>query len=118
MADVPLPPPPSQPPTWGPRPDEPAARPAPERRKPRRVFFWFFLGLQLLFLLWIVAALNTDPDSDACAELTGDTLQLCRDAEEVGTVAGVWLVVAFWAAVDVILATTYGIYRLGRRQRS
>ncbi|WP_183063864.1 hypothetical protein [Streptomyces sp. gCLA4] len=118
MADVPLPPPPSQPPTWGPPPEGPPVRPAPRPRKPRRVFFWFFLALQLFFLVWIVAALNTDPDADACAELTGDALRLCRNTEEVATAAGVWLVVVFWAAVDVVLATTYGIYRLGRRQRS
>ncbi|MFF9051763.1 hypothetical protein ACF09Z_11525 [Streptomyces erythrochromogenes] len=118
MADTPLPPPPAQPPTWGPRPEGPAARPAPGPRKQHRVFFWLFLAVQLFFLVWIIAALNgADADPEACAGLTGDALQVCRDAGDVGTALGVWLLVAFWAAVDVILATTYGIYRLGRRQR-
>ncbi|MFG2337921.1 hypothetical protein [Streptomyces yangpuensis] len=118
MADVPFPPPPSQPPTWGPRPEGPTARPAPPPRRPRRVFFWFFLALQLLFLVWIVAAVNSAGDVSSCDGLTGAALRACRDGEDAGTVLGVGFLIAVWAAVDVILGITYAVYRLGRRQRS
>ncbi|MGW7331001.1 hypothetical protein ACWGIU_20865 [Streptomyces sp. NPDC054840] len=119
MADTPLPPPPSRPPEWGPRPEGPTARPSPRPAKPHRVFFWVFLAVQILFLVWIITAVNEAPDlPDACVGLTGDALQICRDGGEVGTAIGVGLLIALWAAVDIILATTYGIYRLSRRQRA
>ncbi|MGW7451271.1 hypothetical protein [Streptomyces sp. NPDC054787] len=116
MSDDPLPPP--RPPSWGPRPEGPPALRAPGPKRPRRVFLWVFLALQLLFLVWVIAGLNNaDDDPASCAGLTGDELQLCRDAGDVGSVIGLSLLIALWAAVDVILGITYGIYRLSRRQR-
>ncbi|MFD3939116.1 hypothetical protein ACFWSF_09270 [Streptomyces sp. NPDC058611] len=49
--------------------------------------------------------------------MTGDALRLCQDAGDVGTAIGVGLIIALWAAVDVILGITYAVYRLSRRQR-
>ncbi|WP_046779906.1 hypothetical protein [Streptomyces yangpuensis] len=120
MTNRPVPPAPQ----WGPRPEGPSGASGPTAatgpRRPHRVFFWVFLAVQVFFLIWVIGALGSaDADPEACAELTGDALQICRDAGDVGTAIGVGLLIALWAAVDVILATTtYGIYRLGRRQRS
>ncbi|MFE5806073.1 hypothetical protein [Streptomyces sp. NPDC056491] len=138
MADTPIPPPPSRPPEWGPRPagpppgagtpaprgtpapgGTPAAPPAPAPRKPRRIFLWVFLAVQALFVVWVVTGLNNADDlPGSCAGLTGDSLQLCKDGGEIGTAIGIGLVIALWAAVDIILTTTYGIYRLSRRRQA
>lgn len=69
--------------------------------KKRRVFLWFFLAVQALFVLWLVVGLSTaNPQGDA---------------EEVGTAIGAGIIVAVWVAVDFILGLTYLIYRLARR---
>ncbi|MGP4009213.1 hypothetical protein [Streptomyces sp. 4N124] len=104
-------------PEWEPRP-EGAPPPAPDlkRKKPRRIFLWIFLAVQALFLIWIITGVNSANDDDPdCEGLTGDALQLCQDAGDVGTAIGVGLIIGLWAAVDVILGITYGIYRLSRR---
>ncbi|WP_206324222.1 hypothetical protein [Streptomyces sp. HNM0574] len=89
---------------------------APAQRKRHRVFFWFFLAIQVLFLVWIIwAVASSGGTPEACRGLTGDDLQLCKDANDVGTTIGVGLVIGIWVAVDFILAVTYGIYRMARR---
>lgn len=51
-----------------------------------------------------------------CAGLTESSLEACKDASDVGTTIGAGLIIGLWAAVDLILALTYFVYRLGRRQ--
>lgn len=117
-------PPPSQPSQWpGPQqassPGQPPyqGHPAPPPRKRHRVFFWIFLAVQILFLIWVVAgAASSSGTPESCSGLTGDDLQLCEDAGDLGTTIGVGLVVAFWMATDFILALTYVIYRMASRQ--
>ncbi|MDT9694732.1 hypothetical protein [Streptomyces sp. P17] len=108
-------------PQWGPRPPEqgpPRPTPDAEAKKPRRrVFLWIFLGVQVLFLIWIITGVIAANDDPSCEGLTGDALELCRDAGDVGTAIGVGLIIGLWAAVDVILGVTYGIYRLSRRRQ-
>ncbi|MEU3896409.1 hypothetical protein [Streptomyces sp. NPDC045251] len=41
---------------------------------------------------------------------------MCEDASDAGTAIGVGLVIALWAAVDVILGLTYIVFRLARRR--
>ncbi|WP_149548091.1 hypothetical protein [Streptomyces marokkonensis] len=85
----------------------------PKPKKRRRVFLWFFLAVQILFLIWVIAgAASGSGTPDECRSLTGDGLKLCEDANDVGTTIGVGLVIGLWAAVDVILGFTYLIYRL------
>lgn len=82
-------------------------------RKRRHVFRWFFLAIQVLFLVWIIAGASSSGGSTAksCAGLTGQALQTCTDAGHAGTAIGVGLIIGLWAAVDVILALTYLIFR-------
>lgn len=82
-----------------PRTETPAS---PPKRKKRRVFLWTFLVVQLLFLIWLISALvvvGGAPDAAAGA----------------GATIGAGLVVAFWVAVDFILAVSYWIYRVAKR---
>ncbi len=51
-----------------------------------------------------------------CRGLTGGDLTLCVDADDAGTAIGVGLVVALWAATDIILGFTYLVFRLARRR--
>ncbi|MDO0911111.1 hypothetical protein QQM39_09670 [Streptomyces sp. DT2A-34] len=74
--------------------------------------------MQALFLIWIIVGVNEAGDDPSCEGLTGEALELCRDAGDVGTAIGVGLVIGLWAAVDIILGITYAIFRLSRRQRS
>jgi hypothetical protein len=72
-----------------------------------------------VFLVWVVAGLASGSGTPAsCSGLTGDRLQLCEDADAVGTTIGVGLIVGIWLATDFILGATYTVYRIaGRRPR-
>lgn len=74
--------------------------------KRRRVFMWFFLLVQALFLTWIITGSMSTP---AQSEPT------MQDAAAVGTAIGVGLIIGLWAIVDVILGITYAVIRLARR---
>jgi hypothetical protein len=108
--------------------------PAPPRRK-RRVFMWVFLALQAIFLTWLIVGLVTIQTGPSHADLVsgcyhhawyplfksqqdcvtyyGGTL---NQAGQVGKTIGAGLVIGLWVAVDVILGTGYGIYRLSTRR--
>ncbi|WP_192582613.1 hypothetical protein [Streptomyces triticiradicis] len=115
--------PPPQPRQWAgpppaPPPNQPPAGPPAPPKKRHRVFFWFFLAVQILFLVWVIAGVASGNGTDeSCSGLTGDSLKTCQDAGDVGTTIGVGLIVAFWVAADFILALTYVIYRLANRQQ-
>lgn len=83
-------------------------------RRRRSKFLWFFMALQLLFVIWLVAALASSgsPPED-CGVLDAQT---CQDASDAGTTVGVLLLVALWAFVDIIVGGSYAIYRLARRR--
>ncbi|GAA1436421.1 hypothetical protein GCM10009601_63710 [Streptomyces thermospinosisporus] len=68
------------------------------------------LAIQVLFLLWVIAGLANSATSDDCRGMTGDELELCRDAGFIGTTTGAGLLVGLWVAVDVILGFSYLIY--------
>lgn len=105
-------PPPGSPPD-SPHRDQTPARP----KKRRRVFLWIFLAIQILFLIWVITgAASGSGTPEECRGLTGDDLELCEDANDVGTTIGVGLVIGLWAAVDVILGFTYVVYRLATRR--
>ena len=83
----------------------------PKKRK--RIFLWFFLAVQVLFLIWIIAGLgSTSGEATDCGSLDQAT---CEAAEDVGAGIGVILIVVLWMVVDFLLGVGYAIYRLARR---
>lgn len=74
---------------------------AVQPKKKRRIFMWFFLTIQALFLIWIIGGISSANPA--------------TDAEAVGTGIGVALIIGLWMAVDFLLAIGYGIYRLAKR---
>jgi hypothetical protein len=80
-------------------------------RRKRRVFPWVFVAINLVFLVWVVAA-AAGSGADNCGSLDAQT---CQDANDAGAAIGIFLVVIFWAAVDVILGFLYLVFRLARR---
>lgn len=81
-------------------------------RKKRRVFLWVFLAVQVLMLIWMVTGINSG-SSGHCTG--GISAQDCANAKQVGTAIGAGVILAVWAAVDIILGFGYLIYRLARR---
>ncbi len=87
--------------------------PAESPRKRKRVFMWFFLAVQVLFLIWIIAGISSGSGQPSdCGSLDAET---CNAASDTGTAIGVALIFAFWAIVDVILGFIYLVVRLARR---
>ncbi|MCQ6555441.1 hypothetical protein NPS70_19890 [Streptomyces sp. C10-9-1] len=99
-----------------PQGNTPQWRPTPPQRPPRkkpRVFLWVFLGVQLLFLIWLITGIASGSGTpEDCGTLDAQT---CNEAENVGTAIGVGLILVLWAVVDVILGITYAVYRFSRR---
>lgn len=93
--------------------DTAVASPAEPRKKKKRIFLWFFMAVQVLFVVWIIAgASSSGGDATDCGSLSQ---QACNDAEDIGTGLGVAVIVIFWMVVDFLLAVVYGIYRLAKR---
>lgn len=90
-----------------------ATEPSAPPKKKKRVFMWFFLAVQLLFLIWVISGAAAGSGApDDCASLDA---ALCNDASDVGTAIGVALIIVFWAVVDIILGFIYLVVRLARR---
>jgi hypothetical protein len=109
--------------------------PQPLRRK-RRVFLWVFLGIQVIFVIWIISAAATVHTGATQAQLASGCYNhhwwplfksqadcvthyggALNDAGTAGKAIGIGLVVLFWCVVDVILGVTYGVYKLATRGR-
>jgi hypothetical protein len=111
-------------------------QPAQQPRKKRRVFLWVFLGIQVLFLIWIIAGVASHPAGPTAAQ---QAAQQCanggwqglfksqadcqvhyahalNEAGNVGKGLGVAFIVIFWVVVDFFLGLGYGIYRLASRR--
>jgi hypothetical protein len=89
--------------------------PSDTKKKPRRIrFLWVFLFIQAVFLLWVILGARSGAGSpDDCGTLSAKD---CDDAENLGTAIGVGLVIALWAATDIILGITYAIYKVAKRR--
>jgi hypothetical protein len=119
------------PPGYGPQYPPPVQRP----RKKRPVFLWAFLGIQVLFLAWIIVGAAAHPDGPTAAQ---QAAQQCanggwqglfksqadcnqhyavalNDAGNVGKGIAAALIVAFWAVTDFFLGIGYLVYKLATR---
>lgn len=84
--------------------------PAVKRRKPRRIFMWFFLAVQALFLFWVIG--GAAGNAQESTNLTGAE----ADAYAVGTGIGVMLIIGLWLAVDFLLVIGWAVVRLARKR--
>lgn len=123
-----------QPPQYAPPRQQQWQQPAPPRK--HRVFLWVFLGIQVIFLIWIIAGAASHPAGPTAAQ---QAAQQCAnngwyplfksqadcqvhythgltEAGNVGKGLGVALIVVFWMVVDFFLGLGYGIYRLASRR--
>ena len=116
------PPPGWQPdPSWGPPPDGwqlwiDDGRPEPKKgsRLPRwRVMTWVILAFNVLMLVWLISALAAT--SGNCEGEVGDALDACETGTAIGAGIGIFLLVAFWAFVDVILGVIWLVTRGSQR---
>jgi hypothetical protein len=108
---------------------EPAALP----RRKRRIFPWFFLAIQVIFLTWLITGLaqGTGPSHAQIVSFCGHgawqgVFKSYHDcvvhgghgltaAGDIGKGIAVGLIIGLWVAADFILLATYGVFRLIRR---
>ena len=89
-------------------------QPPPPQHSRRRVGLWVFLGVQILFLVWIIAGAHSGTGTPAdCGTLDAET---CNSAQNVGTAIGVGLIIGLWAFVDIIFGITLMIIHMNRRK--
>ena len=81
----------------------------PQRKRKIRKFTWFFLAVQVLFLIWVIAGIASG--SGQPSDCGGLDAQTCNDASDTGTAIGVFLVVGLWAFFDVILGIIWLVTR-------
>lgn len=82
-------------------------------KKKKRIFMWFFLAVQVLFIIWLIAGIGSSSgDATDCGSLSQQT---CNDAEDVGTGIGVILILVLWAFVDFLLFIPWVVIKLARR---
>jgi hypothetical protein len=88
--------PPSQPPSPGQMPyptsgpQQYSAPPAARPRKRRRIFLWFFLAVQVIFIIWLITGgVAADHNVTHCVG------QYCKGATEAGSAIGIGLIVVF-----------------------
>lgn len=104
----------------GPSPSYPSpAAEQPPARKRKRIFRWFFLAVNALFLIWIIVGASSSGSSTAksCAGQVGQALKTCQDASHVGTGIGVALIVILWVIVDILLFIIWAVMRMTSRNR-
>lgn len=93
-------------------PEQMQLQPPPPPKKRRHVFRWVFLAVQALFLAWTVSgAVSGGGTPKACVGMVGQALKSCQDAGHAGTALGVGLIVVVWAAVDIVLALCWLVFR-------
>jgi hypothetical protein len=97
------------------------------RRRKRRVFLWVFVGIQVLFVIWLIAGVATaggSVHSSAVAYCQAHPSQFLPFAQcvsdygtggKAGAAIGAGLIVVLWFIADAILGISYGVYRLSRR---
>ena len=73
-----------------------------------RTFGKVIIGINVIFLLWIVVGVGGSEDLCDTPEERGVlTLEECEAATAVGTGIGVALICGMWAVVDIILLVLY-----------
>lgn len=75
-----------------------------------RPLTWVILVVQVLFLIWLIAALNSG--ADVCTE--SEYSDACVTGAAIGTMIGVAFILFLWALIDVILGVTWMVTNKNR----
>lgn len=76
-------------------------------------FLWFFLAVQAVFLLWLVLGVSKGASTPThCADA-----HVCDTARQVGAAIGAGVIIALWAAVDIILGIGYAVVHVSRKDK-
>jgi hypothetical protein len=76
-----------------------------------RPLTWFILAVQVLFIVWLIAGVNSA--SDTCSN--DQYSDACRAGEAIGMGIGIGLVLFLWALVDVILGVIWLVTNKSKR---
>ena len=108
---------------------EPVAQP----KRKRRIFPWFFLAVQVIFLIWLITGLahGIGPSHAQVVSLCGKgqwrgLFKSYHDcvvhgangltaAGDIGKGIAVGLIIGLWVTADFIMLACYGVFRLIRR---
>jgi hypothetical protein len=98
--------------------------------KQRRIFLWFFLALQVVFIIWLVAGtastgsgINASVVAQCHHQAVGmgmtqaQCVSFLGGAAKTGTTIGAAVIVIVWVVVDFLVGLTYGIYPAGEEMR-
>src|SRR4051794_9004418 len=75
-------------------------------------FAYIFLVIQIVFGLWLLGGVGSAASADDSC--TGPYTELCQDATTAGASIGIAIIMLIWMATDVILASTYFVFRRPR----
>ena len=79
-----------------------------------RPLTWVIIVIQVLFVLWIISAMNSA--SGNCAdETTQSGLEACQAGTAIGAGIGFMFILFLWAMVDVILGVTWLVTNKNKR---
>lgn len=86
---------------------------AQQRTPPLPLWTLFFAAVQVLFVIWVFAALAYGSGvPSTCGSLSADS---CSDAQTASNRIGVSIIVVAWVVVDFLLAVMREVYRLVMR---
>lgn len=100
------------------RNSDPASGLADKPKKRKRIFMWFFLAVQALFIVWLIAGAMQPGASEACKGIITSefyTQDDCETAYAAGQGIGFIAILGIWAVVDFLLVLTWAVIRLARR---
>lgn len=75
-----------------------------------RPLTWVILIVQVLFLVWVIAAANSG--AHACTD--SEYSDACVNSAAIGTMIGLAFILFLWALIDVILGVTWMVTNKNR----
>jgi len=87
-------------------------------RKPRRVFMWSFLVVQLLCAIWLVGAIVSTAHGAGAGSCTGLSAADCKGAAQVGGGIAIVLILFAWAVIDIVLGVSRLVVLTARKRRA
>lgn len=82
--------------------------PMVQKKRKTRVFTWIILGINVIFLIWIIAGVSSVSSGKCDATMT---VAACNSAKAVGGGIGALLIIFLWVAADVILGILWLVTR-------